>query len=121
VNREGAWAISSSVENLDGDCPPGSHIGTVELHITESPSGEAQIWARFGFQYVTGIMRLFEAGDVPTKGETCAKAGAKRSHSEMVCKIGRGVLSDDGEDVGDGSESEFVITPNSQPPAKNPT
>lgn len=117
------------MENLDGDCPLGSHIGTMELHITESPSGDAQIWARFGFQYVTGIMRLFEAGDVPTKGETCAKAGAKRSHSEMVGKIGRGVLSDDGEDndfedgedVGDGSESEFVITPNSQPPAKNPT
>jgi hypothetical protein len=45
------------------------------------------------------------------------KLERKRSHSEMAGKIGRGIPSDDGkdddfedgEDVGDGSESEFII------------
>jgi hypothetical protein len=132
---EGTWAITSSPENLDGDCPPGSHIGTIELHITESPSGEAQIWARFDFQYVTGVMRLFDPGDPAARGGTSAKVGTKRSHSEMVGKSGRGVPSGewedddfgDGEDVSDdeevddGSESDFFITSSSRPSAENPT
>jgi hypothetical protein len=132
---EGTWTITSSPENLDSDYPPSSHIGTIELHITESPSGEAQIWARFDFQYVTGVMRFFDPGDAAARRGTSAKAGAKRSHSEMVGKNGRGVPSDDGEDndfgdgedvgddeeVDDGSESDFFITSRSRPSTENPT
>jgi hypothetical protein len=78
-------------------------------------------------------MRLFDPRDAAARGGSCAKAGAKRSHSEMVGKSRRGVPSDDredddfgdGENVGDdeemddGSESDF-ITSGSRPSAENP-
>jgi hypothetical protein len=47
------------------------------LHTMESPSGEAQIRARFDFRGVTSVVRLFEARYVPMRGEIRAKARAE--------------------------------------------
>ena len=138
---EGRWAITSSPEDSGGHWEPGSHMGTLNLHVTEPPSGKAQICAKFDFEHVTSIVRLADPEDASAISKPAVKTGEKRSHAERAVGRERWFTSvreddydgdlylseEDEEDKADAgatsgcNESNFVITSSARPSAEHPT